>query len=116
MRRRDVIGFLWAMGLTAMAGVRAQTPDSFSAYLDWVPISGSERNDVAGKGSATATLSRSLLSITGTFEGMVAPATRASLHHGVTTSLVCIVLRRPVAVSLCSQRFADGTENIPQIA
>lgn len=87
MRRRDAIGCLLAIGHFAIADVRAQRPDSFSAWLDWVPISGSERADVAGRGSATATLSRSRLSITGTFDGMVAPATHASLHQGAVTGV-----------------------------
>lgn len=75
------------MGLTVVGVVRAQAADSFTAHLDWVPISGSERNEVAGKGIATAKLSRLRLSIMGTFEGMVAPATRASLHHGIDTGV-----------------------------
>ncbi len=83
MRRATAIGFVLAVGLAATTGALGQTPDSFTAYLDWVPISGSERSDVAGNGAATATLSRSRLSITGTFEGMVAPATRASVHQGI---------------------------------
>jgi hypothetical protein len=87
MRRRDVIGISLAAGLAAIGVVRAQAADSFTARLDWVPISGSERNDVAGKGIATAKLSRLRLSITGSFEGMVTPATRASLHYGIDTGV-----------------------------
>ncbi|MGD2167256.1 MAG: hypothetical protein PVF63_04055 [Gammaproteobacteria bacterium] len=87
MRRRDAICTFLAVGLTAIGVVRAQTAESFTARLDWVPISGSERNDVAGNGIAIAKLSRLRLSITGTFEGMVAPATRVSLHHGVDTGV-----------------------------
>jgi len=72
--------------LTAAAGAAlAQDAGVFGARLDFVPISGAERNDVAGKGSVTATLSRSRLSIMGCFEGLPAAATRASLHQGVAT-------------------------------
>ena len=87
MRRREVIGKFLLAGIAAIGVVRAQTADSFSARLDWVPISGSERNDVSGTGAATATLSRLELSVEGTFEGMVAPATRASLHYGADTGV-----------------------------
>ena len=87
MRRRDVIGVCLAAGLVPMRLALAQTADSFKARLDWVPISGAERNDVAGNGIATAKLSRRRLSVTGSFEGMVAPATRASLHYGVATGV-----------------------------
>jgi hypothetical protein len=63
----------------------AQDAAVFGARLDWVPISGAERNDVSGSGFVTATLSRSRLSITGCFEGLPATATQASLHRGVAT-------------------------------
>jgi hypothetical protein len=63
----------------------AQDAGVFGVRLDWVPISGAERNDVSGHGFATATLSRSRLSIMGCFEGLPAAATRASLHQGVAT-------------------------------
>jgi hypothetical protein len=71
--------------LAALLPALAQSPGAFEARLDWVPISGAERNDVAGSGRATATLARSTLSITGTFEGLPAEATLASLHQGVAT-------------------------------
>lgn len=58
---------------------------TFAARLDWVPISGAERNDVSGSGSISAALTRSRLEITGCFEGLPGAATRASLHRGVAT-------------------------------
>ncbi len=76
----------------------------FTAYLDWVPISGAERNDVAGAGSATATLSRSQLTITGCFAGLPAAATRASLHQGVATGA-----RGPAIAELTITKSPDGT-------
>jgi hypothetical protein len=81
-----------------------QSSDSFTARLDWVPISGAERNDVSGSGSATATLSRSRLSIAGTFEGLPGAATRAVLHAGVATGA-----RGPVIGELELTRGRDGT-------
>src|SRR5579862_3884509 len=42
---------------------------------------------VAGLGSATATLSGSKLTVTGTFEGLPSPATAARIHHGLTTGV-----------------------------
>ena len=83
---RGAIRWCWIVGLTALASLGlAQDAGVFGARLDWVPISGAERNDVAGRGFVTATLSRSRLSIMGCFEGLPAAATRASLHHGVAT-------------------------------
>jgi hypothetical protein len=85
MRRRQ--GVLLAFGLAAALAVSprllAQRADTYTARLDWVPIGGAERNDVAGDGSAAATLSGSRLSITGSFEGLPAKVTAAKLHQGV---------------------------------
>ncbi|MBN1239266.1 MAG: CHRD domain-containing protein [Gammaproteobacteria bacterium] len=86
MRRRDFVSFAVGAGFAAAAGpLSAQGPRRFTARLGWVPISGAERADVAGRGSAAATLSRSRLSITGSFEGLPAAATAARLHQGVAT-------------------------------
>src|SRR5262245_10864411 len=71
--------------LTAIAAANtvAAADGTFTAALGWVPIGGAERNDVAGEGKVTATLSGSRLSIMGSFEGLPAKATAARLHLGV---------------------------------
>lgn len=105
MRRHDAIGLALTLGLmTGASSALAQDSDTFTARLDWVPISGSERNDVAGTAWATATLSRSTLSITGCFEGLLAAATHASLHQGVATGA-----RGPAIAKLQITSGADGT-------
>jgi hypothetical protein len=77
---------VWALGLlAAVTPLCAQTPQTFTARLSWVPIGGAERNDVAGEGSATGTLSGSRLSIAGSFEGLPAAVTGAKLHQGIAT-------------------------------
>ena len=83
---RHAMRWFCAIGLATLATLGlAQDAGVFGARLDWVPISGAERNDVAGSGFVTATLSRSRLSIMGCFDGLPAAATRASLHQGVAT-------------------------------
>ena len=74
-----------ALTVTAIAasGALAAADGTFTAALGWVPIGGAERNDVAGEGKVTATLSGSKLSIMGSFEGLPAKATAARLHLGV---------------------------------
>jgi hypothetical protein len=97
----------FALALTlavATSAALGQTSDTYTAYLDWVPISGAERNDVAGRGAATATLSRSQLRISGCFAGLPAAATRASLHQGVATGA-----RGPAITELTVVKSADGT-------
>jgi CHRD domain-containing protein len=84
MHRRCVLAVASAL-LAAVTPLFAQAPNAFTAQLSWVPIGGAERNDVAGEGSATATLSGSRLSITGSFEGLPAKATAAKLHRGIAT-------------------------------
>lgn len=86
MRRREAIGLAVTLSLAIVASlVSAQAPDTYEARLSWVPISGAERGDVGGQGSATATLTRSQLSISGSFEALPASARSASLHQGVAT-------------------------------
>jgi len=105
MRTRGVIRLALTLGLMTVAnGALAQNSATFNARLDWVPISGSERNDVAGSGSVTASLSRSRLSITGYFEELPALATHASLHQGVATGA-----RGSAIAELTTSPGADGT-------
>lgn len=92
-----------ALAPVIAAAAFAQSADTYTAYLDWVPISGAERNDVAGRGAATATLSRSQLKIEGCFAGMPAAATRASLHRGVATAA-----HGPAIAELTIAKTADG--------
>jgi hypothetical protein len=62
----------------------AQSGEKFTARLAWVPTAGAaDRVNVTGKGSATGTLTGRKLAITGSFEGLAAPATIARLHQGV---------------------------------
>lgn len=82
----------------------AQRTETFTARLTWVPISGAERNDVAGQGSATATLSGSTLSFAGSFEGLPARATAARLHQGVAKGA-----RGPVLTELTVTGAESGT-------
>jgi hypothetical protein len=69
--------------LAAVAIFPAGAQDTFATPLDWVPIGGAERNDVAGEGAATAKLSGTRLSITGAFTGLPAKAIAAKLHEGI---------------------------------
>ena len=81
--RRVTTLALAALAAAAAASALAAADGSFTAALGWVPIGGAERNDVAGEGRVTATLSGSKLSITGSFDGLPAKATAAKLHLGV---------------------------------
>jgi hypothetical protein len=101
-RRTLVPGSVLVLLIASLA--LAQDSPTLGARLDWVPISGAERNDVAGSGFVTATLSRSRLSIAGCFEGLPAAATRASLHQGVATGA-----RGAAIAELTVEQAAAGT-------
>jgi hypothetical protein len=104
MQRRVVLGSVVALGILMVAPLHAQRAESFHARLSWVPISGAERNDVSGKGEATATLSGARLSVSGTFEGLPAAATAVNLHRGVATGV-----RGPAIAPLEINKSASGT-------
>ena len=80
MRQRTILVLVLSLA-AAVAPSFAQ--EAFTAELGWVPIGGAERNEVAGKGSATATLRGSQLTITGSFDGLPAKVMGAKLHQGV---------------------------------
>jgi hypothetical protein len=65
------------------APLSAQGTETYTARLGWVPTTPTDRPNVTGKGSAAATLTGRKLTISGTFEGLAAPATVARLHRGI---------------------------------
>jgi len=64
----------------------------------------SMRANIAGLGSASAVLSGTKLSITGSFEGLRSPATIAQLHEGRGTGV-----RGPVIFDLTVTKAVSGT-------
>ena len=84
MRERLVITLAAVLLAISNPGF-AQRADTFNARLEWVPIGGTERNEVAGQGTLTAKLGGNTLAITGSFAGLPAKVTGAKLHAGVAT-------------------------------
>jgi hypothetical protein len=82
----------------------AQGGEKYTARLGWVPITAQERPGVAGKGSVTGTLAGSKLTINGTFEGLVSPATAARLHRGIAKGA-----RGPSVTDLTITKGTSGT-------
>jgi hypothetical protein len=103
-KSRGALAAALAAMLVAAAAAGAQNADKFTARLGWVPISGADRANVAGKGMATATLSGTKLAITGTFEGLPAAATVARLHEGVAKAA-----RGPAIGDLVISKGTSGT-------
>jgi hypothetical protein len=95
----------WAVAVVLAAGVlSAQSAEKYTARLAWVPISGADRANVTGKGTATATLTGSKLAITGTFEGLAASATVARVHEGIAKGA-----RGPAIGDLVISKGTSGT-------
>src|SRR5215216_619541 len=103
-KRRRLIALAAAALVAAGTAVGAQSGDKYTARLGWVPISGAERANVTGKGSVAATLSGSKLTITGSFDGLAAPANAARLHRGVAKGA-----RGPAIADLVVSKAASGT-------
>ena len=81
--RRFLIFLTLSCGLLLAWPGASQTPERFRVRLTTVPMDGGMRNTVAGNGSASATLTGTKLSVTGTFDGLKSPATSAQVHGGV---------------------------------
>lgn len=90
-----------AMGF--VLSLAAQAPETFKARLSPVPIEAKTRADIAGIGSATATLLGARLSISGSFEGLLSPALAAKVHQGPVTGV-----RGPAILDLTLAHSASG--------
>ena len=82
----------------------AETGESYKARLTALPADARTRPDLAGIGSASATLAGAKLSVTGSFEGLKSAATTAQLHGGVAAGV-----RGPVIADLTVSKATSGT-------
>src|SRR5687768_8702281 len=90
--------------VAAGTALGAQSTEKYTARLGWVPLAGARDGAlVKGKGSASATLSGSKLTINGSFEGLVSAATVARLHRGVAKAA-----RGPAIADLVVSKAASG--------
>jgi hypothetical protein len=92
-----------AFAVTAFPARVSAQADSYTARLGWVPTTPTDRPNVTGKGSATATLAGRKLTIAGSFEGLAAPATVARLHLGIAKGA-----RGPSIADLTVTQAASG--------
>ena len=103
-RRHVVLMALVAAGMTfAASPIAGQSGEKYTARLGWVPITPAERANVSGKGSVTGTLSGTRLTLSGSFEGLAAPATIARLHRGAAKGA-----RGPMIADLTITKSASG--------
>jgi CHRD domain len=65
----------------------AQAPETYRVRLSPVPVEAKTRADIAGLGSATATLVGAKLTISGSFDGLRSPAIAAKMHLSPVTGV-----------------------------
>ena len=107
-----VAGLWWANPLAGQGGDKG---DKYTARLGWVPTTGQDRANVTGKGTATATLSGTKLSISGTFEGLAAPATIAQLHRGVAKGARGPTMLADLMITKATSGTISGSANLAPI-
>ena len=82
MKRSIALLGLAALLLPLAVPGAAQTQEKYKVRLATVPMDGGMRNTVAGTGTATAVLAGAKLTVNGTFDGLLSPATTAAVHRG----------------------------------
>ena len=92
----------------------AQAGDTYTARLGWVPTTPADRPNVIGKGSATATLAGRRLTISGSFEGLAAPATVARLHRGIAKGARGASIAELTITQAASGKLSGSAELTPQ--
>jgi hypothetical protein len=102
--KRHVIAIAITFLLTSTALFSAGGKEKFQARLSAVPADARTRAALAGSGSVTATLDGNMLNITGSFDGLVSPATSANLHSAVAAGV-----RGPALTDLTIEKATKGT-------
>lgn len=82
----------------------AQAPETYKGRLAPVPVDAQLAPNTTGHGSASVTLARAKLTVSGTFEGLRGPATAAQLRRGLATGV-----RGPALYDLTVTKASSGT-------
>jgi hypothetical protein len=82
----------------------AESGETYKARLSAVPADARTKPLLTGMGTATAMLSGTKLSVTGTFDGLKSPATVARLHNAVMAGV-----RGPAIQDLTITKAVSGT-------
>ena len=102
-RNPAVLGFAVLVALLSISAA-AQSQERYRVRLATVPMDGGMRNTVAGTGAATAVLTGGKLTVNGTFDGLLSPATTAEVHRGPAMGV-----RGPSFAMLTASKAQKGT-------
>jgi hypothetical protein len=94
----------FAAGFAACLGLAAQKTETYKVRLTPVSMDTAMKVNIAGSGTASAILIDDKLSINGTFDGLLSPATTAQIHRGSATGV-----RGPVILDLTVSPATSGT-------
>jgi hypothetical protein len=76
--------FVLALGVLCFTvSTAAAAPQTFTTHLESIALNPAERPNVNGEGDVRAVLDGRTLTISGTFEGLPTPATRARIFRGM---------------------------------
>ena len=92
------------LGIALSVSVLAQSANTYKARLTAVPADARTRPSLAGIGNVTATVAGSKLTVTGSFDGLLSPATMAQLHSAVAAGV-----RGPVIGDLTIAKATSGS-------
>ena len=82
MKRIVALGLLTAVALWSQSAAVAQGTRTYKSKLMLMPLKLEVATQLTGQGTATAVLTGTKLSITGTYERFNSPATAAHVHRG----------------------------------
>ena len=102
--RRIAFSVIGAGFLSLGLSVPAQNQETYKTRLSPIAATGQSRAAVSGIGTATAVLSGTKLTVTGSFELLRSPATAVRLHNGVATGA-----RGPAIHDLTISKAVSGT-------
>jgi hypothetical protein len=102
--RRVAVAVMGIGGVAFGLSLDAQSSETFKARLSALPADARTRADLAGSGTASALLTGTKLAITGSFEGLRAAATSASLHSSAAAGV-----RGPSIADLTISKATSGT-------
>ena len=101
---RRAVCAAFGIGFLLAASLPGQTGETYKARLSAVAADARTRRELAGIGSATAVLSGSKLTVTGTFDGLLSPASMAQLHAASAAGI-----RGPVIGDLTVTQATSGS-------
>ncbi len=103
VERRRFRTTIFVFLLLAISAV-AQKPEMYRVRLTPVSMDAAMKADIAGSGSASATLTGATLAVNGKFDGLLSPASTARIHRGSVTGV-----RGPAILDLTVTPAVAGT-------